>query len=114
MKNNRGYTAVEVLAIIIVVGVLAFVAINKASYAFPDHSRSEDIKESQSSLVETIAIKYGTEHKEIFKESDTVFIRIQDLIENKYLEENSLSELNNNQKIKLVFSDEKVHATLES
>lgn len=114
MKNNRGYTVVELIVVILVVGVIAFVCINKASYAFSDQEIAvTELMEQKIELIEKQAIKYGEDNKDLFEESKTIYIRLIDLIENKYLLNNSDSEINNNQKIKLEYKDDKVIATVE-
>lgn len=114
MKNNRGYTVVELIVVIVVVGVLAFVGINKASYAFSDQEVAlEKSTNFKIELIEKQAVKYGEDHKELFEESTTTYIRVIDLIENKYLLESENDSIGVNQKIKLEYKDENVTATFE-
>lgn len=119
MKNKNGYTIIELMIVIVVVGVLAFAAINKASYAFSDNNEAlKELEKQKTTLIENAAIRYGEEHMDIFEESKTTYIRVTDLIENNYLlvdEDGNISKeaVDNNQKIELVFKDDKVSAHLE-
>lgn len=118
MKNNKGYTVVELIVLIAVVGIFAFVAINKASYAFSDNVEAEKtLLEQKVKTIETAAEKYAEDNKDIFEESKTVYIRVADLIDAKYLLSQENSELNssidNNKKIELILKDDKIEAHLE-
>lgn len=113
MKNKRGYTVVELIVLIAVVGVISFVAINKASYAFSDNAEAEKTLSLQiEKTIETQAIRYGEDHLELFEDSHTVYIRVLDLKENNYLL-NSSTDIDENQKIELILKNDKVSAYLE-
>lgn len=114
MKNNNGYTIAELMIVIVVVGVLAFVGINSASYAFSDREAAKaELKNSRIELIEKQAVLYGEANKSLFKENDTTYIRVIDLVNNNFLVSNDESVVGNNQKIKLVLKDDKVEAFLE-
>lgn len=81
--NQFGYTKVEVLIIIVLLGIVAFITINKTSYAFAiDHTK--DI-ETFKNLIEIQAEDYAMEHLDLFVESNTTFISVNDLIDSGYL-----------------------------
>ncbi len=115
MKNKRGYTIVELIIVIAVVGVLSFLAINKASYAFSDKVEAEEqLINQRIKLIELQASKYGEDHKDLFDESNTAYIRVIDLIDNNYM----LTTADNyeeykNHKIKLMLNGDKVESKLE-
>lgn len=118
MKNNKGYTVIELIVVIAVVGVFAFVAINKASYAFSDNVEAEKaLYEQKVGMIETAAEKYAEDNKELFKESKITYIRVADLVDAKYLlsQENSESvvSIDNNQKIELILKKDKIEVHLE-
>ncbi|MBQ6687536.1 MAG: prepilin-type N-terminal cleavage/methylation domain-containing protein [Bacilli bacterium] len=118
MKNNKGYTVVELIIVIAVVGIFAFVAINKASYAFSeDIIANEHLVEQKIKLIENQAIKYAEENSEIFGDSDTAYIRVMDLIDANYILDSDFFENNKDvtksQKIKIVNIDNKIKAHLE-
>lgn len=120
MKNKNGYTIIELMIVIVVVGVFAFVAINKASYAFSDNEVAlKELEEQKASVIESAAKRYGEEHLDIFKGSDTTFIRVSDLVDNGYLLSDSEgnvsgdSSIKKTAKIELILKDDKVSAHLE-
>lgn len=118
MKNNKGYTVLELIIVIAVVGVFAFVAINKASYAFSeDIIANEQLVEQKIKMIEKQAIKYAEEHIEVFEDSNTAYIRVVDLIDANYILDSEFfennKEVNKNQKIKLVNKDDKIKVSLE-
>ncbi len=119
--NKLGYSKIEVLAIIVLLGIVAFITINKTSYAFANDDSSA-VKEVIK-LIEIQAEDYAMDHLEIFEESKTTFITVNDLVENKYLignDEGLVTNPANNEenfnsdKIKLEYDEEnkKVKATL--
>ena len=81
--NKLGYTKIELLIIIVLLGIVAFITINKTSFAFAKDDK-EAILEVEK-LIEMQAEEYGEDHLELFKESDTTFITVNDLVENKYM-----------------------------
>lgn len=84
--NKLGYSKVEVLIVIVLLGVVAFITINKTSYAFTmDNSK---VTTELKNLIEIRAVDYGTDHKEIFKESNEYVVTVEDLIDAHYLEGN--------------------------
>ncbi len=119
--NNLGYSKIEVLVIIVLLGIVAFITINKTSYAFSNDD-AEAVKEVIN-LIEIQAEDYAMDHLDIFGESKTTFITVNDLVENKYLigdDEGLITNPANNKenynsnKIKLEYDEEnkKVKATL--
>lgn len=120
MKNKDGYTIVELIIVIVVIGIFAFVTINKASYAFSDNTEVlKELEEQKTALIETAALKYAKEHKEVFGDANKTYIRVSDLIKENYLlldadgNVSGDSNINKSQKIALTLKDEKVTAHLE-
>ncbi len=120
--NEWGYTKVEILIIIVLLGVVAFITINETSYAFTTDER-EGINEIKK-LAENQAKEYAMDHLEIFKETNTTFINIGVLVENGYMLGNEdglvtdptdTNKNYNDSKIKLEYDKEreKVKATFE-
>jgi len=118
MKNNKGYTVIELIVVIAVVGIFAFAAINKASYAFSDKvEATKELEKQRVALIESAAVKYAEDNKEeIFKDSASTYIRVVDLVDNDYLftAVGEDSETENNKKIKLVLKEDKIEAHLEN
>ncbi|MBE6154914.1 MAG: type II secretion system protein [Firmicutes bacterium] len=116
--NKLGYTKVELLIVIALLGIVAFIAINKTSYAFSINNSSA-IQEVIN-LIEKQAEEYALDNKDIFNDSDTTYISVEDLINNKYLIPNEkgliISPENpdksyNKNKIKLEYKNNKVIAS---
>ena len=117
MKNKNGYTIIELIIVIAVVGIVGFVFLNKASYAFSDRVEAEEnLIIQKTKNVEMQAIKYGEDHKGLFEETKTTYIRVIDLIEENYIEsqesEDLTTSISDNSKIELKLIDEKVSASL--
>jgi len=120
--NKLGYTKIEVLVIVVLLGIVAFVTINKTSYAFAiDNSKA--INEMKN-LIEMQAEDYAMDNVEtLFEETNTIFINVNKLIETGYLIANDEGLITspvdseksyNDSKIKLEYNQEKnkVQATL--
>lgn len=114
MKNQRGYTVVELIVVIAVVGIFSFAAINKASYAFSDNTEAtKELEKQKALMVENAAVIYGEEKKEeLFSDTSTIYIRVKDLKEQGYLF-TSDEIINDDQKIKLELKEDKVKVYLE-
>lgn len=57
-----------------------FVTVNKISYAF---ETDYDVKDEYNTKIDTIkacATKYGESNPELFKEEDTIYIKVNDLV----------------------------------
>lgn len=77
--NSKGYSIIEVLVLIIVIGVAFFIAINKMSYAFDD--KSKEVYDNEIKLIKTCAKKYGEEKKDEVRSSVTgLKINLNDLV----------------------------------
>ena len=95
--NNKGYTAVEMLVLFIVVGIIAIISINRITYAFAGKS-SVSLRENAFLIIEEEAKKYGDTHPEIFAESNEYYMDVNSLVESGYL-------LKDNEKTILGFDD---------
>lgn len=81
MKKN-GYTLVELLVLIGVLGVVVFVVISQTSYAFKDNT--EELYENQRVLIERQAREYA-KTLETIKEDKEAIVMVSELIEKEYL-----------------------------
>lgn len=119
--NELGYTKIEILVIVLLLGVVAFITINQTSYAFSLDS-NKSIAETKK-LIEMQAEEYAIKNTELFKEGNTTYITVNELVENHYLIGNNeglvtnpadISKSFNDNKIKLEYNQEKneVKATL--
>lgn len=118
--NKFGYTNIELLVVIVLLGVVAFITINSTSYAFAIDTTSavNDVKE----LIEHQAEDYALENLDLFNESTTNYILVSDLVDSGYMMTNNegmvtspddASKSFNNNKIKIEYDKEsnKVKAT---
>jgi len=111
--NKLGYTKIDVLIVVILLGIVAFITINKTSYAF-EIDNKKAIAE-YINLIELQAEDYAMDNLSLFKETDTTYISVDDLVENKYLIGNEdgmitdptdSSKYYNSNKIKLEYNKE--------
>ena len=82
MKKN-GYTLIELLIVVVVLGVVSFLTINKVSHSLVDNT-DEIYKEDIYSILESAKV-YGEANKETLMESSSMVITVQDLIDNDYV-----------------------------
>lgn len=81
--DKYGYTKVEILIIVILLGLVAFITINRTADVFAIDS-SKAVLEVKS-LIEVQAQDYAIDHLNLFDEADTTFILVDDLVKNGYL-----------------------------
>ncbi len=95
MDNKKlGYTKIELLIVIVLLGIVAFITINKTSYAFAIDNKDalKDIK----NIIEVQAVQYAEDNiEELFKEGDTNVILVADLVENGYMIGNDKGQIIN-------------------
>ncbi len=114
LLNKKGYTKVEVLVMVVLLGIVAFIVINKTSYAFEmDQTRNtNEVKR----LIEEEAKGYAEKNLSLFKETDTTFINVNYLIEAGVMHGNEeglvidpadITKNFNQSKIKLEYNKEK-------
>ena len=82
MKRN-GYTWIELLAVIVILGIGAFITIRKVSYALVDNT-DELYQNDIYSILESAKL-YGNDNLEELKNNNSMIITVQDLIDNNYL-----------------------------
>ncbi|MCM1053667.1 MAG: hypothetical protein NC483_06825 [Ruminococcus sp.] len=120
LLNEYGYTKFEILVIVLLLGVVAFITINKTSYAFAIDSK--DAVKDITKMIELQAEDYAMDNLNLFDETNTTYINVSDLIDNNYLIGNSeglvinptdSSKNFNENKVKLEYDKEnnKVEAT---
>lgn len=87
LLNKYGYTKLELLVIVFLLGIVAFITIDKTSYAF-SIDNTNTIKDVVK-MIEIQAEDYAMDNLEIFNDTNTSFIIVNDLIEQHYLIGNS-------------------------
>lgn len=83
MKNKNGYTIVELIVLIVVLGIATFITINRVSYALSDDK--SEVYKMQVKLIETQAQVYGNTIKEELKNEGKT-ITVNTLVAENYLE----------------------------
>ena len=81
--NKLGYSKIEILVVIVLLGIVAFITINKTSYAFAVDG-TEAVNEVKY-LIEVQAEDYALANTSLFEETSTTYISVDDLIEAGYL-----------------------------
>ena len=116
--NKLGYSKIEILVVIVLLGIVAFITINKTSYAFAVDGK-EAVDEVKY-LIEVQAEDYALANTTLFEETSTTYISVDDLIEAGYLignEEGLLTDPTdssknfNDKKVKLEYNEKKNDVT---
>lgn len=106
LLNKYGYTKLELLVIVFLLGIVAFITIDKTSYAF-SIDNTNTIKDVVK-MIEIQAEDYAMDNLEIFNDTNTSFIIVNDLIEQHYLIGNSEGLLVNPVDNTKNFNDDKI------
>lgn len=93
LMNKLGYTKIELLVVIVLLGIAAFITISSTSYAFAVDT-NEEVKTIHS-FIENQAVEYANDHLDLFAELDTNFIKVSDLIKSGYLISNEEGNVTN-------------------
>ncbi len=81
--NKLGYSKIEILIVVVLLGIVAFITINNTSYAFAIDN-NENIAEVKK-LIEIQSRDYALDNLDLFKETKTTYISVEDLLEAGYL-----------------------------
>ncbi len=111
IKNLPLYASIFV---VVIFSIFYFVNVNKISYAF-SYNETKESKIVQENLITKCAEIYAENHKDLFKDKDTIYITVQDLIDYKVLpsedgkiyEAGSNVKLINENKIRISYNEEK-------
>ena len=108
MKNNKGYTSLDIIIIVVVLGISALILIPRISLAFKDES--EEIYQDQINLYLKQAKKYGEDNIDKIKENENSIVKsVEELIDEKYIGSDIYSDGNNNlknMKIQITYNEE--------
>ena len=99
--QNKGYTILELIVVIIVVGIFSIVAINKASYAFVDNDAITE--ETEEMILIKTSTAYASSILDTLK-TDDIYITGKDLVEAEYLVDDE--HIYTNVKLKLSYNKE--------
>lgn len=82
--NNKGYSLLEILGLIIVLGFFAALTTSKVSHAFSDDP--DNLYKSEQKLILTVAKNYGKDNiEELIEHKNSRIITVDDLVVNGYL-----------------------------
>lgn len=81
--DKLGYSKIEILIVIMLLGIVAFITINKTSTAFAI-DKTGAVNEVKY-LIEVQAEDYALANTTLFDETNTTYISVDDLIEAGYL-----------------------------
>ena len=104
--NKLGYSKIEILVVIVLLGVVAFITINKTSYAFAVDEKGA--REEVKYLIEVQAEDYALANTTLFEDTNTTYISVDDLIEAGYLVGNEAGLLTDPADSSKNFNDTKV------
>ena len=114
---------IALVAILLIFTIGYFTIANKISYAFViDYDRDKEY-ENTIDIIKKSAIVYGEKNPDLFKENNTIYIKVQDLIDKNFLigDENGdiinpleENETLNSNVVKIKFEDDKVSAEVDS
>ena len=90
--NKFGYTKMEVLVVAVLLGIVAFITINSTSYAFAIDTAEE----------------YALDNLDLFKEADTNYILVSDLVDNGYMMTNNDGMVTSPDNSGKTFNDNKI------
>ncbi len=118
--NNKGFTTIELLIVVLVFSLVYFVSVLNVTYAF--ETDTDEVAYNQViNLIEKQAESYAFDTEGFFAEDDTVYIYVKDLVEFNYFkaDENGNvvnpsipSKYLNDEKIKVEKIGEKIVATI--
>ncbi|MBR1413946.1 MAG: prepilin-type N-terminal cleavage/methylation domain-containing protein [Bacilli bacterium] len=81
--NNKGYSAIELLVVIIVTGIIATVLIVKTSYAFDDNSAG--LYKQEVLTITNAAKNYAYANQDIFEKNNVVKVKVNELVKKEFL-----------------------------
>lgn len=104
--NKLGYTKVEVLVVVILLGIVAFITINSTSYAFAI-DLTDSVNEVKA-LIERQAEEYALDNLDLFDEAATNYILVSDLVDKGYMMTNSEGMVTSPDNSGKTFNDNKI------
>ncbi len=108
--NKHGYTKIEILVVIVLLGIVAFITVNKASYAFV--MDNAEAKSEVKNMIELQAQEYALANLDIFKETNTTFITVNDLVTKGFLLGNNEGLITDPSDNKIVYNENKIKLEL--
>ena len=84
MMKTKNLIVYEIASILLVFTIVYFISVNKISYAF-SYDDVKELQESKVKLITSSAKLYGEINCDLFEESDTIYVTVNDLVVNGYL-----------------------------
>lgn len=84
MMKTKNLIVYEIASILLVFTIVYFISVNKVSYAF-SYDDVKELQESKVKLINSSAKLYGEINCDLFEESDTIYVTVNDLVANGYL-----------------------------
>ena len=81
--DKLGYTKVDLIIVIVLISIVAFITINKTALAF--ENKTADYENDMIALIEEEAKNYALDNLELFADNNIVYINVNDLVENNYM-----------------------------
>ena len=83
MKNKKGFSAPEIIILIVAIGAVFIGATIKFSFAFTDNA--DEVYEMEVAAILERAESYGEKNLELFAETDRYPVSVKELIREGYL-----------------------------
>lgn len=104
--KNKGYTIPELVVVIVVVGVVSLIAINRVSYAFQDTDTI--VEKTEEQILIKSATAYAKSIKDQLKNNGDVYIIGKDLVDAEYLIDDDNIYTNTKVRLSYVETDDNV------
>ena len=123
MKFLKDKKIIILVTILVLFTIIYFVVVNKISYAFSNRYDLDGFYNTTMNTIKKCAIAYGEQNLELFENEKTIYIKVQDLIDNNYLvaDESGVikhplneNETLNSNVIKLKYQNKEVTAEVHS
>ncbi len=92
--NNRGISTIEILVVVGVFSLIYLVGVINVTFAFETPATEEAYNDAITSILNQSEI-YAEKNSELFLETDTIELYINDLVEEGYLPANSNGDIVN-------------------
>lgn len=112
MKKKNGYTAIDLIIVIVVLGVITLFVIGKNSYAFEDHT--EEFYQNKLDLILQRAEKYGETIKDQIEKDGEVIVSVNELVVKKYMGANEEGKVEDPRDTKKDLNDRQVILKIEN
>lgn len=85
MKLLKDKNVIILIVILVVFTIGYFLIVNRISYAFVNDYDLEEVYNNTLDVIEKCALKYASDNANLFEKENTIYIKVQDLIDNNLL-----------------------------